>query len=275
MIGKLIVLGIVVVALIVFVPQVSKILLGDSRIQTMKEKIDNATANIVDNPNPIVTNSSSSANNTRAIPYQVEPTTNTNQVFTGQVFQKSGSTCQISVPGMAQTINGQKEITHIIQMGNCSFDLGQPVQVTATTNPGTSTNNTAIQVVPYASSSDQGTVPGNSVIEASASEYPTLPQYYKFITLNAENKGNMVMITYDDNTGKTTSVTVTLRNTDTQIFSGQFFSSQFQTQVKDLPETPHMIDMSIENSEYGTLHGSVYAPSEIQNSTITGIFNGS
>jgi hypothetical protein len=63
-----------------------------------------------------------------------------------------------------------------------------------------------------------------------------------------------------------------MKNNDKVLFSGTFYSSKFSTDVKDIPNTPHIIEMTVDNSVYGTLHASVYAPSNIQNSTISGIF---
>jgi hypothetical protein len=64
-----------------------------------------------------------------------------------------------------------------------------------------------------------------------------------------------------------------MKNSDSVIFSGTFYSSQFTADVKDVPDTPHIIEMTIDNTVYGTLHASAYAPSNMQNSTITGILS--
>jgi len=274
LIGKLIVLGIIILALVVFVPSISKIF-NPSNIKALEQRIDNAT---FENNSTIA---SPSLNHTIPVSLsQLDPKYIDKQTYTGQVFAKTGNTCQISVPDMAQTINGQQELTHIIEMEQCALSVGQPVQITLLTaksntlQPVSPTN--AIQIVPYATSGPSypnvnAGEPGNS---ASATQYPTLPPYYQTINLNAQNKGNDVLLSYEDTSGKTTSVTVTLRNTDGQIFTGTFSTSQFQTEIKDVPNTPHIIDMSVANSYYGSLHGSVYVPSNIQNSTINGILAG-
>ena len=279
MIGKLIVLGIIVIALVVLVPSISK-MLSPSNIKALEQRIDNATSDEPSNSN--MTSPNQQANNTTPVSlYQLDPKYINKQTYTGQVFSKTGSTCQISVPDMAQTVNGQQELTHIIEMGQCPYTVGQPVQVTTLTAnsnvPQPVSPKSAIQIVPYATpNSNYPTYvntggPGNS---ASATGYPALPPYYQIINLNAQNKGNDVVLSYDDTSGKTTSVTVTLRNSDGQIFTGTFTTSQFQTEIQDVPNTPHIIDMTVDNSNYGTLHGSVYAPSNIQDSTINGILTG-
>jgi hypothetical protein len=87
------------------------------------------------------------------------------------------------------------------------------------------------------------------------------------------NQGNNAMLNFDDTSGQTKSVTVTMKNSDTVLFTGTFYSSKFTAEVKDIPNTPHIIEMTIDNAIYGTLHASAYAPSNAQNSTITGILS--
>jgi hypothetical protein len=279
LIGKLIILGIIVVALVVFVPGISKIF-SPSNIKTLEQRIDNATSDKPDNST--VASPSQQTNSTTPVSlYQLDPKYIDKQTYTGQVFSKTGNTCQISVPDMAQTVNSQMELTHIIEIGQCSYNVGQPVQVTSLAAkpnaPQPVSPSNAIQIVPYADPSQNSPTyvnTGGPGVSASATGYPTLPPYYQTINLNAQNKGNDVVMSYDDTSEKTTSVTVTLRNSDGQIFTGTFTTSQFQTEIKDVPDTPHIIDMTVVNSDYGTLHGSVYAPSNIQNSTINGILTG-
>jgi len=232
----------------------------------------------------------------------------TTQTYTGQVFENTDGTCQVSVPGMAESINGQQELTHIIEVPNCNLQVNQPVEVTTTTPVQNYTQNPnqggQIQVVPYTypvygggtSSSSQTSNGGstgspiansnggggdaNSPSPDSGSQGgsndqtsdPPAPPYFETVQLNAVNQGSGVVLSYDDTTGQTTQVTVTMENSEKTLFSGTFYSSQFHTEVNDVPDTPHMIDMTIQNSIYGTLHASVYAPSNIQNSTISGIF---
>lgn len=59
------------------------------------------------------------------------------------------------------------------------------------------------------------------------------------------------------------------------LFSGTFYVSRLHTEVNNIPNTPHIIEMTIQNAIYGTLHASIYVPSNIQNSTILGIFTNS
>ncbi len=277
MIGKLIILGVIIVALVIFVPGISQ-MFSPSNIKTLEQRIDNVTSDKTSNS---ITTSPNQNSTTPTSIYQLDPKYIDKQTYTGQVYQKTGTTCQVSVPDMAQTVNGQKELTHIIEIGQCFYNVGQPVQVTVLTAksnvPQPVSPSNAIQVVRYSypnSNYPPYVNTGGPGVSASATGYPTLPPYYQIINLNAQNKGNDVVMSYDDTSGKTTSVTVTLRNSDGQLFTGTFTTSQFQTEIKDVPNTPHVIDMTVVNSAYGTLHGSVYAPSSIQNSTINGILTG-
>jgi hypothetical protein len=279
LIGKLIIIGIIVVTLVILIPNSSKLFQNIPSLDTVKEKIDNATSSkyavnasksainmgvklINDNSGSSITTNSNSIDNTPATVYQLPSKYVTQQNYTGQVFEKTGNTCQISVPAMAQNVNGQTEITHIIQLGQCSLDVGDPVQVTTlSAKPDAPAVNpsTGLQITPY--SKDGGTF------------LPTLPPYYSVVQLTTTNQGNNAMLNYEDSSGQTKSVTVTMRNSDTVLFTGTFYSSKFTTQVTDVPNTPHIIEMTIDNAVYGILHASAYAPSNAQNSTITGVLS--
>jgi len=67
-----------------------------------------------------------------------------------------------------------------------------------------------------------------------------------------------VMLQYEDTSGKTISVSVTLRTTERELFSGIFYSSMFETLVNDASNTAYFIDMVVEYQEYGTISSSVY-----------------
>ena len=81
-----------------------------------------------------------------------------------------------------------------------------------------------------------------------------------------------VMLQYEDTSGKTISVSVTLRTTERELFSGIFYSSMFETLVSDASNTAYFIDMVIEHQEYGTISSSVYNPRDSPNTIINGIF---
>jgi len=201
---------------------------------------------------------------------QVDPKYINKKTYVGQVFDKSDGKCKVSVPGLADTINDKKELTHIIDVQNCPFKIGDAVSVTKLEPkdnipvPVSQSNSITVDSYPIPSGS------GNS----NSANFGTssVPYYYNVLQLTASNLGNDAMLNYDDTSGKTIDVIVTLKNSEKEIFSGKFASSQFQTRVKDVPNTPHIIEMTVESSQYGTIHASVYVPANNQNSTISGIF---
>ncbi len=283
MIGKIILIGIIVVTLVILIPNSSKLFQTEPALKTVKEKIDNIASNpyvindsksaaikvlgvgtkLLNNSSTDLLNSNSnSLNNTITTVYQLPSKYVNQQNYTGQVFDKTGNTCEISVPAMAQSVNGQPEITHIIQLSQCSLNVGDPVQVTTlSAKPDAPAVNpsSGLQITPYS--------------RDSSTSLPTLPSYYNTVQLTTVNQGNNAMLNFDDTSGQTKSVTVTMRNSDTILFTGTFYSSKFTAEVKDVPNTPHIIEMTIDNAIYGTLHASAYAPSNAQNSTITGILS--
>ncbi|MGB9124764.1 MAG: hypothetical protein WCC55_04360 [Nitrosotalea sp.] len=261
MIGKLIIIGIIVVTLIILIPSSSKLFQTEPALKTVKEKIDNITSNpyvINDSKSAAIkvlttgtkllnssstgtpdSNSNSLNNSNPTTVYQLPSKYVNQQNYTGQVFDKTGNTCEISVPAMAQVINGQTELTHIIQLNQCSSNVGDPVQVTSyTATPDAPVVNpsSGIQITPYSTSS------GTSL--------PTLPSYYSVVQLTTTNQGNDAMLNFDDSSGQTKSVIVTIRNSDTVLFTGTFYSSKFTTEVKDVPNTPNIIEMTIDNAIY-------------------------
>jgi len=172
------------------------------------------------------------------------------QTYYGQVYEKNDSdqTCKVSVPKMAKTVNGVKELTHTITIQDCKYEKNKPVQITTTTDPLTNTQTVSV---------DQ------------------IPQSKIFETLQlttTRNADNTVSIHYSDTSGKTLKVIVTLRNSDKQLFSGEFFASSFDTSVNDVSSSPHIIEMTVEHADYGTVSSSVYNPQGNDQSTIYGVF---
>ncbi|MDE1767463.1 MAG: hypothetical protein KGI27_14500, partial [Thaumarchaeota archaeon] len=171
--------------------------------------------------------------------------------------------------------------------------VNQPVQVISTTPEQNNTKSpdqgNTVQIVPYSNSNNDGSTSSQTTSPTNSSPNsptnsdnndgssgqtsdPTMPPYFQTVQLNAVNQGTNILFSYDDTTDKTIQVTITVKNDEKVLFSGTLYSSQFHTEVNDIPDTPHIIEMTIQNSVYGTLHASVYAPPNIQNSTISGIF---
>jgi hypothetical protein len=260
LIGKLIILGIIIVTAIILVPSLTK----NPSLHSLEVTADKALSNSNAQKNQTLVDIKPVNLN------QLDPKYVNKQTFVGQVFDKSDGTCKISVPGLADTINNKTELTHILDVQNCPYKIGDPVLISKLEPkeniPVPVSQPSSITVDPYSIPSGSGNT--NSI----NSDTFAAPVYYNTIQLTASNQGNDVTINYDDTSGKTIDVTVTLRNSEKEIFSGKFISSQFQTLINDVPNTPHIIDMTVDSSAYGTLHASVYAPANNQNSIISGIF---
>ncbi|HET6517069.1 MAG TPA: hypothetical protein VFG25_02490 [Nitrosopumilaceae archaeon] len=96
---------------------------------------------------------------------------------------------------------------------------------------------------------------------------------YETLSLKTTQQADdSVMLRYEDTSGKTISVSVTLRTTERELFSGTFYSSMFETFVSDASNTAYFIDMVVKHQEYGTLSSSVYNPRDSPNTIINGVF---
>jgi hypothetical protein len=171
------------------------------------------------------------------------------QVYAGQVYEKDEkNNCKISVPKMAKTINGAKELTHTIILPDCIYEKHDPVSVSTSTDPITN-----IQTISVSPTSQ------NVIFETLQLK-------------TTRNQDDTVSIYYEDTSKKTLKVSIALRNSDKQLFSGEFFSSKFDTSVNDVSKTPHTIEMTVEHTDYGTVASSVYNP-QGNDATIYGVFS--
>ena len=80
------------------------------------------------------------------------------------------------------------------------------------------------------------------------------------------------MLQYEDTSGKTISVTVTLRTIEKELFTGIFYTSMFETYIQDITKTSYFIDMKIEHEDYGTISSSVFNPVDSPGTVINGVF---
>lgn len=172
------------------------------------------------------------------------------QTHYGQVYTKeSDGSCKVSVPKLAKTVNGVKELTHTITLKECQFEKHQKVQVSHIVDPATGQVQ-AVSVTP-------------------------IPQAQVFETLKLKtvrNADDTVSIQYEDTSGKTLKVTVNLRNSEKELFSGEFFASKFDTNVNDVTNSPHIVEMIVEHADYGTVSSSVFNPEDADETTIYGVF---
>ncbi len=219
----------------------------DSAIHTVSGKIDQ-TIDAAQNKIDTITPSADDLNPIKQIQDKIVSPPK-QQIYYGEVYEKDEEhqNCKISVPQMAKTVNGKKELTHTIDLENCKFQKREQVQVTETATP----------------------------INTETIAVESLPQSKIFETLQLKtmrHDDNTVSIQYEDTSGKTVKVTVMLRNSDKQLFVGEFFSSKFDTNVNDISTSPHIIEMIVEHSDYGTVSSSVYNPQGDQDTTIYGVF---
>ncbi|MGQ0638817.1 MAG: hypothetical protein ACT4N1_05645 [Nitrososphaerota archaeon] len=248
MIGKLIIIGVIVAAAgAFFMPGISNVIPNFPSLEAISERVS---------PEPKPENQYLSSPQDEIKPLsldQVDPKYTKKEIHTGQVFEKSDGKCKISVPSLAETINGKKELTHVLDLEDCPYELGQAVEITKL------------------EAKEDIHMPVSSLSSITVNSHP-VADFSNIVQLTSSHKGNDVLISYYDSSGNTIGVVVTLRNSDKEIFSGQFASSKFEALVNDVPNTPHIIEMIVEHSVYGTLHASVYAPADSQDSIISGIF---
>ena len=110
--------------------------------------------------------------------------------------------------------------------------------------------------------------PSNQIITDSS------PLVYETLSLSTKQMSDEnIILQYSDSSGKTNSVNVILRSEQEEIFSGTFFSSNFETTVNDAAGIPYFIDMIVEHEEYGTVTSSVFNPGDSSDSNISGIFS--
>lgn len=203
-------------------------------------------------------------------------------VYYGQVFEKNDQekTCQVSVPEMAQNINGKKELTHILSIDDCDFEVNDSVRIihhsTGKTSGGSS-------ISKFFNLNSQ---PKSMLTETTEPKVDLTPSNLIFDTLtlstvryqNDENILNVqpnpgdVQIRYEDTSGRTNSVTVTLRNDEKELFSGVFYTSIFTTTVNDIYDSPHILEMVIDHADYGIITSSVFNPAGNFDNTINGVF---
>ena len=196
--------------------------------------------------------------------------------YIGQVFKKTdGGDCLISIPEKARTINGKKELTYIITVNDCEFDTNQLVEVVY---GALLANEETIQNSEGQPKSDIGTdaSPENQS-STLASQILVKPisnmQTFESLSLTTTRANQDIILKYNDSSDKTLNVMVTLRNSNEEIFSGDFNSSKFEILVKDVSkDSPYIIEMVITHEILGKIFSSVYNPSGSDDNVINGIF---
>lgn len=111
------------------------------------------------------------------------------------------------------------------------------------------------------SSSSPGTVSATESPFTTKTSGEQTTQTFETLSLKSTPQSNdTIMLHYEDTSGKTNSVTVTLRTTEKELFTGIFYSSMFETFVQNVTETSYFIEMTIDHEEYGTISSSIFNP---------------
>lgn len=102
----------------------------------------------------------------------------------------------------------------------------------------------------------------------------TIPITYETLSLSTtQQSDDNILLQYSDSSGKTQNVDVIIRTNEKEIFSGTFFTSNFETIVHDVSGIPYYVDMVVEHEDYGTVTSSVFNPGDSSDSQINGIFS--
>ena len=123
------------------------------------------------------------------------------------------------------------------------------------------------------SSPNDSTSSTTSPFTTVTTEAQTIQTFETLSLSSSQQSDDNVMLQYADSSGKTTSVTVTLRTTEKELFTGIFYSSMFETFVQDITKTSYFIDMIIEHEDYGTISSSVFIPVDSPDTIINGVFS--
>ncbi len=180
-------------------------------------------------------------------------------------------TVETGFGGVIETVNGEVENFKELSKSTQEAIFFGKIENEQNENPES--------VVIHGSGSSSGSVNNNNqgtIIVTPSS--PSEPQTISFETLSlttTQQLDDSVMLSYKDTSGKTISVTVTLRTIERELFTGVFYSSTFEAYVNNAPNTSYFIDMAIEHKEYGTITSSVFNPAETPETIINGVFSGS
>lgn len=146
-------------------------------------------------------------------------------------------------------------------------------KASSTGTSGGGSGSEGAQTINNNGNSNPGTTP--TIIQNPVNISP-IPSNVSFDTLFLKTKkqsDNSVSMEYDDTSRKTTSVTVQIRNESQVLFTGQYFSSSFETTIMDASATPHFIDLVVEHAVYGKVSATAFVPAGSTDSVIYGVFS--
>ena len=114
------------------------------------------------------------------------------------------------------------------------------------------------------------------IVIQNPNNIPPINNNVPFDTLFLKTKkqsDNSVSMEYDDTSRKTNNVTVQIRNEAQVLFTGQYFSSSFETTILDASATPHFIDLVVEHAVYGKVTATAFVPAGNTDAVIYGVFS--
>lgn len=124
------------------------------------------------------------------------------------------------------------------------------------------------------SSNSKSSAESSSQTTNPTSTQSTTPITYETLSLSTtQQSDDNILLQYSDSSGKTQNVDVIIRTNEKEIFSGTFFTSSFETTVRDISGIPYYVDMVVEHEDYGTVTSSVFNPGDFSDSQINGIFS--
>lgn len=117
--------------------------------------------------------------------------------------------------------------------------------------------------------------PGNvpAIIQNPTKPIPSKIPFDTLSLITKKQSDNRVSMEYVDTSGKTSSVTVQIRNEEQVLFTGQYFSSSFETTITDFSATSHFIDLVVEHAVYGQVTATAFIPAGSTDSVIYGVFS--
>jgi len=166
-------------------------------------------------------------------------------------------------------ISSSKEITSSKETNPTPVSDSSPTTSSKETNPTPVSDSS-----PTTSSKETNPTPVSDLSPTTIVAKTQAVQTFETLSLvTSQQPDDTVMLNYEDTSGKTISVTVILRTTEKDLFTGTFYSSMFEASVNDATKTSYFIDVIIEHEDYGTISSSVFNPVDTPDTIINGVFS--
>jgi len=196
----------------------------------------------------------------------------------GKITDNTLETVETGFGGVIETVNGEVENfkDNSANMLSENFnEISKSAQKVIFFGKIENEQNENTESVEIHSSGSVDNNQGSIIVTPSSSSKPQTISFETLSLTTTQQLDDSVMLSYEDTSGKTISVTVIMRTIDRELFTGIFYSSMFEAYVNDAPNTSYFIDMTVEHKEYGTITSSVFNPAGTPETTINGVFSGS